>query len=49
MTLDLDLEGHGLGKLFAIFARRQAAKEVPESHKKFKELLEHRAASAASN
>jgi uncharacterized membrane protein len=41
MTLELELEGHGLGKLFAILARRQAAKEVPESHQKFKELLEH--------
>ena len=40
MTLEFDLEGHGIGKLFAIFARRQAAKEIPESHKKFKEALE---------
>jgi uncharacterized membrane protein len=40
MTLEFDLEGHGIGKLFAIFARRQAAKEVPESHEKFKEVLE---------
>ena len=48
MTLELDLEGHGLGKLFAIVARRQAAKQVPESHKKFKELLEHGAAAASS-
>ena len=49
MTLELELEGHGLGKLFAILARRQAAKQVPESHKKFKELLEHGAAKAASS
>jgi uncharacterized membrane protein len=48
MSLELELEGHGLGKLFAIVARRQAAKEVPESHKRFKELVESGAATAAS-
>lgn len=48
MTLELELEGHGLGKLFAIPARRQAAKEVPESHLKFKELLESGAATSSS-
>jgi len=49
MTLELDLEGHGIGKLFAIFARRQAAREVPASHEKFKELLETGATTAASS
>jgi uncharacterized membrane protein len=49
MSLELELEGHGLGKLFAMVARRQAAKEVPESHKKFKELVESGAAKAASS
>ena len=49
MTIELDLEGHGIGKLLAIFARRQAAKEIPESHKKFKELLETGAGAAASS
>lgn len=49
LTLELDLEGHGLGKLFAIFARRQAAKEVPKSHEKLKEVLESGAATAASS
>jgi hypothetical protein len=48
LSLELELEGHGLGKLFAIVARRQAAKEVPESHKKLKELVESGAAKAAS-
>jgi hypothetical protein len=48
MTLELELEGHGIGKLFAIIARRQAAKELPESHQKFKELLESGAAAAGS-
>ena len=40
MSSELDLEGHGIGKLFAILARRQAAKQVPVDHEKFKELLE---------
>ena len=47
MTLEFDLEGHGIGKLLAIFGRRQAAKEIPESHEKFKQLLESGAATAA--
>ena len=49
MNLELDLEGHGIGKLFAILARGQAAKQVPEDQEKFKELLESDIASAASN
>jgi uncharacterized membrane protein len=49
MTLELELEGHGIGKVFAIFARRQAARETPESHEKFKQLLESGATSAASS
>ena len=49
MTLELELEGHGIGKLFAIFARRQAAKETPESHAKFKQLLESGATTAAAS
>ena len=49
MTLVLELEGHGIGKLFAIMARRQAAKELPESHQKFKQLLESGAAAAGSS
>jgi hypothetical protein len=48
MTLEFDLEGHGIiGKLLASFARRQAAKEIPESHERFKQLLESGAATAA--
>jgi uncharacterized protein YndB with AHSA1/START domain len=47
MTLEFDLEGHGIiGKLLASFARRQAAKEIPESHERFKQLLESGAATA---
>ena len=49
MSLELELEGHGIGKLFAPLARRQAAKEVPASHEKLKQLLESRAATAASS
>ena len=49
MNLELDLEGHGIGKLFAILARRQAAKQVPRDQEKFKELLESGVAPAASN
>ena len=46
MNAALDLEGHGIGKLFAILARRQLAKQMPMDHKKFKELLESGAAAA---
>jgi uncharacterized membrane protein len=48
MTVELDLQGYGIGKLFAIFARRQAAREIPESHEKFKAALESGAATSAS-
>jgi uncharacterized protein YndB with AHSA1/START domain len=40
MNAELDLEGHGIGKVFALLARRQAAKQVPLDQEKFKELLE---------
>jgi uncharacterized membrane protein len=49
LNLELDLEGHGIGKLIAIFARRQAAKQVPLDHEKLKELLESGVATTASN
>ena len=49
MSSELDLEGHGIGKLFAPLALRQAAKQVPVDQEKFKELLESGVASAASN
>ncbi len=49
MNSELDLEGHGVGKLFAPLALRQAAKQVPVDHEKFKELLERGVAPAASN
>ena len=49
MTLELEMEGHGIGKLFAPFAQRQAAKEVPKGHQKFKELVESGAGRSAAS
>jgi len=49
MTSELDLEGHGIGKLLAPLARRQAAKQVAVDHEKFKQLLESGVAAAASH
>jgi uncharacterized membrane protein len=40
VTVDLDLEGHGLGILIAPFARMQAGKQVPKDQVKLKEILE---------
>ena len=40
-TFELDFEGHGIGKLLVpLFVRRQAAKELPESHANLKKKLE---------
>lgn len=40
-TLELDFEGHRIGKLFVpLFVRRQAATELPESHANLKTQLE---------
>jgi uncharacterized membrane protein len=44
VTLEFDLKGYGFGKLVAPFARRNAAKEIPQSHEKLKERLESGAA-----
>jgi uncharacterized protein YndB with AHSA1/START domain len=49
MSSELDLTGHGIGRLFAPLALRQAAKQMPADHKKFKELLESGVAPAGSN
>ena len=40
VSLEFDLQGHGIGKLFAPFARRQAAKQIPEDQKRLKQRLE---------
>ena len=39
-TLELDFEGHGIGKLLAPLARRDARKRVPEDQVRLKEKLE---------
>jgi hypothetical protein len=49
MNSELDLTGHGIGKLFAPLALRQAAKQMPADHERFRELLETGVAPAASN
>ncbi len=49
MSSELDLKGHGIGKLFAPLALRQAAKQLPVDQERFKELLESGVAAAASN
>ena len=41
VTIELDFEGHGIGKLLVpLVVRRQAHKEVPRNHQKLKERLE---------
>jgi uncharacterized protein YndB with AHSA1/START domain len=49
LNSELDLKGHGIGKLFAPLALRQAAEQVPVDQARFKELLESGVAPAASN
>jgi uncharacterized protein YndB with AHSA1/START domain len=49
MNSELDLKGHGIGKLFAPLALRQAAKHMPVDHEKLKELLESGAANTPSS
>jgi uncharacterized membrane protein len=44
LTLEFDLTGHGFGKLVLPVARKQAAKEIPKSQQKLKQLLESGAA-----
>jgi uncharacterized protein YndB with AHSA1/START domain len=40
-TFELDFEGHGIGKLLVpLVVRRQAAKELPQSHANLKRRLE---------
>ena len=41
VTIDLDFEGHGIGKLLApLLVRRQARMEMPKNQQRLKELLE---------
>ena len=37
---EMELEGHGLGKLMLPMARKQAARQVAASHEKLKRILE---------
>jgi len=40
-TFELDFDGHGIGKILVpLVVRRQAAKELPESHESSKKQLE---------
>jgi uncharacterized protein YndB with AHSA1/START domain len=44
VTITLDLEGHGIGKLLVpLVVRRQARAEMPKNEQRLKELLEGRA------
>ena len=40
VTVSLELEGHGIGKLFLPFVRAQARKQVPADQEKLKQILE---------
>lgn len=40
VTIELDFEGHGLGKLLLPLVRSQARKEVPRNQQRLKERLE---------
>jgi uncharacterized membrane protein len=40
LTLELDLQGHGLGKLIAPFARMDARRTIPKDQRRLKERLE---------
>jgi hypothetical protein len=40
VTLEFDLEGHGIGKLLAPLAKSQARKEMPKNQAQLKERLE---------
>jgi uncharacterized membrane protein len=40
VTIELELEGHGLGKVLAPLANRDARKHVPQNQAKLKERLE---------
>ena len=40
LTVELDFQGHGVGKLMAPMTRRQAGKQVPVNQLRLKHLLE---------
>ncbi len=39
-TLQLELRGIGIGRLFAVFARRAAVKQIPRDQARLKQILE---------
>ena len=49
VTLELDFEGHGLGKLLLPLARSQARKQVPKNQQRLKERLESAGSTATAN
>jgi uncharacterized protein YndB with AHSA1/START domain len=40
VTLEIDFEGHGIGKLLVPLVRREARKNIPEDQRRLKERLE---------
>ncbi len=40
VTIALDFEGHGIGRLLAPLVRRQARKQLPGNERRLKEILE---------
>jgi GNAT superfamily N-acetyltransferase len=42
VTVSLDLQGHGLGKLLLPFVKAQARKQIPADQARLKEVLESR-------
>ena len=44
VLFEMELKGHGLGKLMLPMARKQAARQVAASHEKLKRILEDAAA-----
>lgn len=40
VSFEMELEGHGLGKLMVPMARKQAARQVASSHQNLKRILE---------
>ena len=42
LTLQFELTSHGLGALLAPLARANARKDIPKSHQRLKEILEHK-------
>jgi uncharacterized membrane protein len=48
VSFEMELEGHGFGKLMLPMARKQAARQVATSHEKLKGILEDAAAGSAT-